>query len=731
MVLSAVLLAAAACKGPAKTGTGECADPTDTRAVSTAEVEWGEMCAVCHGEAGQGGLGPALAGQSGGALAGAIESRMPPNNPDRCTGECATRLADFISHDLQPDALACNETPPGRRQLRLLSRREYQNTIRDLLAPTGSGAACTTTADCGYREDCDAGVCRGQRCDLETFAFVEGAAPPASVHVAGSFNGWAQTPEAGWPLTRDPATGVWSTTRILPAGRHSYKLVVDGTWQADPRAPDSEADGFGGSNSVIEVACLDADAGVADLPEAARPDRFPFDNHAASGQVTAAQLDAYLSAAETIADAVGADLERWFVCETPADRDACVRAFVTRLGPLAFRRPLTDDEIERYAAVGQLEDDFAGAATVTLQALISSPHFLYRSEVGVPSGRAWQLTPWETASALSYMVWGSMPDAALRTAADGDALQTPDQREAQVRRLLADPRARENLAAFATQWLGVTDLDQLDRNPSQFPSFTADLRRDLAEEAKDFFTYVAFDSTGTYRELLTADYTFANAQLAAHYGIGGGGLAFERRTHTQPRSGILGQGGVLAVTAHSDQTSPTRRGLFVRRRVLCEELPPPPPDAGGVPEVDDAATTRERFEQHTADARCSTCHLNIDPIGFGFEHFDPTGAWRDTENGYAIDASGDLADLAGLGAGTHAPFDSLPQLGQIIADSEVGPACFGRQYLRFATGHLETLRDRCGRTQATSAYATSGRIEDLIIGTARADDFIRREVEAP
>jgi hypothetical protein len=255
------------------------------------------------------------------------------------------------------------------------------------------------------------------------------------------------------------------------------------------------------------------------------------------------------------------------------------------------------------------------------------------------------------------------------------------------------------------------------------------MRAALEAETRRFVQHVVFDGPGTLDELLTADYSFMNAAVTGYYGLPApGGDGFVKVPYGGvPRAGLLGHASVLAVHAHSDQTSPIRRGLMVRRRLLCEELPPPPPDAGGVPDVDPDATTRERFAQHTEDPVCASCHRYIDGIGFGFEHFDAIGRFRDREAGQAIDATGDLNDVERLGSGTSAPFATLPDMARTIAGSDAAPACFVRQYYRFARGFRETLAERCARLALEARFREAGGdVRELMIGAVTLPDFLVR-----
>lgn len=233
--------------------------------------------------------------------------------------------------------------------------------------------------------------------------------------------------------------------------------------------------------------------------------------------------------------------------------------------------------------------------------------------------------------------------------------------------------------------------------------------------------------TRHFDDLFTADWTMANDRLAAQYGIAGvTGSDMRKVTYSGgARAGVLGHGSILGATGLSDQTSPIRRGLFVRRRLLCQEFGTPPANAGGLPKVDPNATTRERFAQHTADPACKSCHQYIDDTGFGFERFDTVGRQRDTENGKPIDAAGDMNDVEGMGTGTHAPFSSLPELGQILASSHAAKACVVKQYWRFARGTVEP--DACSLSSAQARFLGSGGDpQELMLGVILSPDFLVR-----
>jgi mono/diheme cytochrome c family protein len=725
-----------------------------------------DQCENCHGPHGEGGAGPALTrSYQAGYLAEYIDARMPLGNPERCDAGCAAALAEYILSDLlaelPPD---CAMPPPGARALRLLTRREYRNTVRDLLRIGSTGAdpglsACAGLGDCDVaRASCVDARCVDDPCEVHTFLFDAAALgrAPSSVHVAGSFNGWPGTVAAGgWPLNYDAGLGRWVLKRAVPDGDHSYKLVLDEReWLADPGNPERAPDGFGGENSVLRQHCAGASPGpggspagddaalsaelaalTRDLPPETRPRGFGFEAHATAGVGTALHVEAWLDAAQSVAATVAAQPARHAPCLGQAD---CPERFLADFGRRAFRRPLTGDESTRYAALWRAQSTDAEGLAATVSALLVSPGFLYRAELGEEtSPGVFRLTPWETAGALSYAFWATMPDDALLAAAAAGELDTPAGIAAQAERLLADDRARDQVGAFALQWLGIEGLSTREKRADLFPGWSPALAESMLEETRRFVEAAVFDDGARFQALLNGTHTFVDARLAALYGVPGTfDDAFVRADVSNlpgaPRAGLLGHASMLATTAHSDQTSPIRRGLFVRERLLCTIFGTPPADAGGVPDVDPEATTRERFRQHTAEERCAACHRYIDDLGFGFEQFDAIGAFRETEAGQPIDHRGNLNDVEGLGTGTDGPYETLPALGALLAESERAEACFATQMWRFHRGRLEAPADACDVAEVQRAFRESGGdIRALLVALTRTPAFtLRRDVSA-
>lgn len=678
-----------------------------------ATIPWGVAMAMSLG------LGGCRDREDGGAGATDTETGGPASG-----GE----VGDDTSGDTE--GVGACEGPVAPRQLRLLTRREYDASVRDLFALAG-GDGCTSAAQCPSEAACEDGACMVASAPPTTFELA-GQAGWGTVHVAGTFNGWPGTiAGGGWPLQLDAGTNTWSGTFPIPPGDHQYKFVIDeASWIPDPANPETIDDGFGGSNSVLEVEAelhevpALALSFTAGLPAEVRPEGFAFDNDAAAGLVTSVHAEQYMQAALAVAEAAVAGAAAWRPCTPEGDGAACAEQIASAVGRRAWRRPLTPDEVASFAGMITGQASFDEGLRVALQAMLASPYFLYKFEIGEPDGDRFRLTGYEVAAALSYGLWGTTPDDGLLDAAESGELDTDEGVAAQVQRLLADPRARAQVSTFAVQWLGVEKIATIDKNDTLFPGFDTDLRASILEETRRLVAHVVFDGTGRFDELLEADYTFVDATLAGLYGVAAPQDAWSQVPAPAGRRGLLGHASVLASNAYPNQTSPVRRGLFVRRALLCQELPPPPPEAGAVPEVDPGASTRERFEQHMEEPACATCHVYIDPVGFGFEQFDPIGAWRDDDAGHEIDASGQLRGLEDLAGADEHPFSSLPELAVVLAGSEAAPACFATHYFRYAHGRLETSEDECALEDLAQRFATADHdVVSLVVATLTAPEY--------
>jgi len=456
-----------------------------------------------------------------------------------------------------------------------------------------------------------------------------------------------------------------------------------------------------------------------------------FDNQAAALGVTQILAEQYMVASEKIAMRAVEKLDTLLPCSpSPGEERACVAKFIETFGRRAYRRPLESDEISRLLSVydwGFTEVGMTRGIELVLQALLQSPHFLYRVEFGMPDpveGDVVALSSHEMASRLSYMLWSSMPDAELFVAADEGRLGTAEEIEKQARRMLDDPRARQAVANFNLQWLGLSHMASMKKDPVTYPKYDEGLRALWREETVNFLGDVIFDGGGDVGTMFTASFTVINAELAAFYGIEGGPKtdAFERVELDSSRAaGILTQGSILAVTGKPNQSSPVHRGKFVRERLLCQTLPPPPNNVVATPpDLAPDLTTRERYSEHSTNPACSGCHIKMDPIGFGFEHYDGIGLWRDAENGLPIDDSGELVDTRNI----DGDFDGVVDLGKKLAQSEEVRQCVATQWFRYGYGRAEGAEDYCSMQDVLQTFAMKGfNVKELLVALTQTDAF--------
>ena len=486
------------------------------------------------------------------------------------------------------------------------------------------------------------------------------------------------------------------------------------------------------SRSITDLTGLTTDF-TADFPVEARVSGY--DNNAHVAVVTSRHVDQYLAAGAVVAEQAVAQ-RQGALLEGCSSGDACLHAFIDRFGRRAFRRPLTTAERDAYRDLNRDEltgGDFDTAMELIIQAILTSPNFLYRAEIGTAAGNGvYLLSDYEIATAMSYLLWGSTPDDALLQAAEEGSLSTSSGRLAQAERLMQDARAREQVADFAEQWMGAYQILEQFKDEEIYPRFNDTVRESMAEEFTRFVTHVVFDSAaGTLDELYTADYAFLNGVLREFYRQPGSTSdpAFSQQTVTDgTRGGILSTGALLASHAHSNESSPIKRGVFVRERLLCQDLPDPPQDVDTTPPgLDPSLTTRERFRQHTDDPNCAGCHQYIDGIGFGFERYDGVGDYRSTENGQNVDDSGEVVDIEGFRTETNDPFFGTRQLGTLLANSPAAQDCAVTQYYRYARGYAEGEADACVLEDLTQSFRDSGfDLRTMLMDLIAHPSFVRR-----
>jgi hypothetical protein len=484
-------------------------------------------------------------------------------------------------------------------------------------------------------------------------------------------------------------------------------------------------------------------------------ERFPpedyvdgFKNQLAGQGMPPLLVETYSTAAERLAlnaFRIG-DINGLVPCKPASFGDQkCRDAFVRGFGLRAFRRPLTEDEVKRYSAVfaqqARVSRRFLDGARVVVEAMLQSPNFLFHVEAG-PDGR---YTDYDVASRLSYLLWNTMPDAALFEAAAKGELGTAVGRERTARRMLENaPKGREALDQFFEEWLRFDRVVNAVK-ANRYQAFTPELALAMAEETRTLLHHLVWNDRN-FMEALTADYSFLTSELAEVYGLPAPKDQFEmvKFSPDSNRAGILGQGTFLASTAGPTDTSPTARGIFIRERLLCQHVPPPPP--GVITTLPDPLVDgqnpkgrRQLMVEHVENPTCASCHRLMDPIGFGFEHFDAIGQYREQEMipvprrgggggrggpppiPLEIDAQGEIAGIP------NSNFTGAKQLGTILADSPVCQKCIVRQMFRYSYGRLETASDEKTIDQLFGEFRASGfKLKSLLVALVQSPEFLRQ-----
>lgn len=491
-------------------------------------------------------------------------------------------------------------------------------------------------------------------------------------------------------------------------------------------------------NAVKDLLGIDIDVGV--LPEDERADAVGAFASNVLAPVSENIVRDYLNGAEltaSVAVEAGAFEPATGVlgCDPALDGEAvCAATFIAQFGRRAFRRPLTSDEQADFEALfAAAEGTFAERIALVVETALQFPDFLYLVELGVAESgdEIAALTDYELATRLSFFLWSTIPDDALLDAAAAGALKSEEGLREQAQRLLDSPRARDSIASFHAQWLGIDELPETDKSSAYFPDFDPELATAMLHETQDFADYVLRHDDGRLHTLLTASYTIAAPRLLELYGVDAPQADADGVTQlpASERAGLLTHASVLSAHAHADQASIVRRGVLVRRNLLCQQLPPPPPDVDiDLPEPDPNQSTRERFEEHRDNPSCAGCHDIIDPIGYGLLAYDAIGRRITEDGGQPIDESGTIAGLAGAGEGA---FVGPVELAGLLADSEDVRACVATQWTTFALGHPLAEADTCTTDTLSASFEDSdGYIPALLVDIVTSDAFRYRRIAA-
>jgi hypothetical protein len=418
---------------------------------------------------------------------------------------------------------------------------------------------------------------------------------------------------------------------------------------------------------------------------------------------------------------------------TEAEARPCAEEILSRVATQAYRRPLQDRDVRgimEFYEVGAREGGFLVGLRSGLEAVLASPHFIFRVERvpdGVPQDQPFRIADLDLASRLSFFLWGSAPDQELRDLAARGELSDPAVLEAQARRMLADPRSEALGTRFAAQWLRLQDLDRVRPDAYWFPDYSEQLAASMREETIRFFNSLVQEDRSLL-DLYTADYTFVNERLARHYGMPGiVGEEFRRVRYPEgsPRSGLFGHGSVLMLTSLGNRTSPVLRGKWVMEVLLDTPPPPPPPGVPDLAQTDESQearvlTTRERMEMHRASPACASCHVFMDPIGLALDNFDVTGKWRTREFGMPLDTRGELWN--------GAPVTSPTELaGALVAFEEPLVRTFTLNLMAYALGRrVEYFDQPTVRRIARAAQEEDYRLSSFIMGVIQSDPFQTR-----
>jgi hypothetical protein len=702
---------------------------------------------------------------------------MPPQDARRPDHETYERLAAWLETSL--DATA--ETNPGRPALRRLNRAEYANAIRDLLHLDVEVTVLLPPDDAAFGFDNIGDLLVVSPALLERYLSAAdrvsalAIGDPATVISAETYTVAGDQSQAlhldglpfgtvggvrvehNFPLDGEYELQVALVRTNLEGIRgleheHELEIAVDGVRVLLERiGADNEPDMPGatitersdatdarlrvrvpvkaGARTVTASFIRKLGAGTNRLRPFQRSNAGTYDS---TGRPHVKSLT-IVGPFATTGPGTTASRERIFSCApaSAADEQMCAREILATLARRAWRRPVDETDLARlmpFYEAGRVQGSFDAGVQLALRRILASPSFVFRVEQDPPqlaAGEAHFISDLELATRLSFFVWSSLPDDRLLELAAADRLSEAGMLEAEVRRMLADPRAHALVESFAGQWLHLRNLDNIRPNTDRFPDFDNNLRQAFRREAELFFASIV-EENRSILDLLTADYTFVDERLARHYGIPNVyGSRFRRvdlGSEFAARRGLLGKGGILMATSHADRTAPSLRGKWVLENLFGTAPPPPPADIPAL-EVEPGfapQSIRERLEVHRENPACRDCHAMIDPLGFALENFDAVGAWRDHESGTAVDASGQLID------GTF--IDGIESLRDaLLADPRLFGGAFVEKLMIYALGRgLQPFDMPVVRGILREAESSDYRFDAIVLGVVQSPAFRMR-----
>jgi mono/diheme cytochrome c family protein len=701
---------------------------------------------------------------------------MPPAGADRPAEDALDGLATMLETKL--DAVASARPNPGRRTFQRLNRAEYGQSVKDILGLDVDVSTYLPPDTISHNFDNIADVQSMSATVLEGYLRAAAqvsklavgdpdAAPNSTIykvprmasqiaHVEGAPFGT----RGGISVVHNfPADGEYAFRMMLhsiPTGQlygsaargEQIEVSLNGHRVAvidiNPRMSESDPSGMNLQTPAITVKAGPQRVSAAFLQKS----EAPVDDLLAPVEQTLAdtQIGSGVSGVTTVPHlrefAVVGPSRVTGVSDTPSrrrvfscrplsakDEVACATKIVTTLSTKAYRRPVTQADVDGLMKFYLNERERAGfeqAIRTSLQAMLASPHFIFRLEeapANVRTGQSYALNGLDLASRLSFFLWGSGPDDELLAAAARGTLSTPAGLEQQARRMLADGRSSALSTRFASQWLRLQDLDKIKPDARLYPQFDATLAAAMQRETELLFESIVREDRDVL-DLLNADYTFVNERLARHYAIPNiAGPAFRRVVLTDVnRRGIFGHGSILTMTSVADRTSPVLRGKWVLETLFG--MPPPPPPAN-VPDLADTKeavgsrllTVRERMEEHRKNPQCVSCHKVIDPLGLALENFDVVGMWRIRDGGTPVDATGTL-------------YDGTPLAGPIglraamLKHKETVLRTFTENLMAYALGRrLEYFDMPVVRRVVRDAGASRNHFSSFVIGIVKSPAF--------
>jgi mono/diheme cytochrome c family protein len=698
---------------------------------------------------------------------------MPPAGMPRPDPATYDALVNYIVTGR--DRLAALKPNPGRPTLHRLNRTEYGNAVRDLLALEIDVADLLPADDIGYGFDNIGDVLQVSPVLLERYlsaarkisrAAVGDPTLPVSYQTYDVPHGLVQADRAsetapvgsrGGAVVQHlfPVDGEYEISMTLGRNRDDEYLGLERERKLDLRLDDRRLQLFTIAANPKKVVLgggtpPDAHLKIRVPVKAGRRElaaTFLKDTLLKEGIIERIRDDVVTTYFEGVASITVAGpfnvqgpgdtvtRDRIFICHpvAAAEQEACANKILSTLAHRAYRRPVGAGDVTQLLALyktGAQNGGFESGVRLALQKILVSPDFLFRAEVDPPGaarGTVYKINDIELASRLSFFLWSSIPDDQLLAVAESGRLSDPSVLQAQVKRMLADPRSQALVKNFSGQWLFLRNIARLSPDTTTFPYFDENLRQAMAKETELLIESQVREDHSVV-DLLSTDYTFLNQRLAEHYGVKGVyGNEFRRVKLQDPnRYGLLGQASILAVTSYPNRTAPTIRGKWVLEQLLGTPPPPPPPN---VPSLKDDASTqkltmRQRMEQHRANPTCAVCHRMMDPLGFALENFDGLGGWRQSVAPGAgpIDSSGALPD------GTK--FLGPAGLREVLVNKrDLYVETFTERLLTYALGRgLEEYDNAALRKITRDAAADNQKWSAIILGIVKSTPFQMRRV---